>query len=52
MTKIIAVEDAYRALANDVLAFIENRNWESAGAVYGILHSSVSTEWWLVQNGQ
>lgn len=48
---IKTVENAYQSLADEVIAFIEGREWESAGAHYRILSSSVFSEWWLILHG-
>lgn len=48
---IKSCEDAYHYLAQEVLSFVNERQWESAGAKYEILNQSIGASWWLELNG-
>lgn len=51
MKNIISVEDAYHAIAQEILCFVSTRNWESAGGIYQILRSSTAKRWFVVSHG-
>ena len=44
-------DDAYHYLAQEVLSFVNERKWDSAGAKYEILNQSIGASWWLEFNG-
>jgi hypothetical protein len=51
MNVIDSVEDAYAALAQDVIAFINERPWDEAVGEYGVFAKMVSCEWGVRRNG-
>ncbi|WP_044529087.1 hypothetical protein [Herbaspirillum sp. B65] len=44
-------EEAYKYIALEVLSFVNDRQWESAGATYEILNQSIGKSWWLEFKG-
>ncbi len=45
------IEELYLTIAEDILAFIAGRHWDTACGKYGIYHTMVSCEWWVELNG-
>lgn len=53
MNNFNKIEDVYMALAQEILAFVGNRNWDKAGGKYEIYATMVSSEWWMEnENGR
>ncbi|AXI83697.1 hypothetical protein FUT69_11290 [Xylella taiwanensis] len=46
------VEEAYQAIADDVMAFPGERAWDEVVGKYGVFSKMVSSEWWLVKDGR
>lgn len=47
MTKFSNIEDVYMALAQEVIAFVGNRQWVKAGGKYEVYNKMVASTWWL-----
>lgn len=47
MIKFNSIEDAYMALAQEIIAFIGNRQWIKAGEKYEVYNKMVASRWWL-----
>lgn len=47
MSKILSVESAYAAIAEEIVSFANNRAWAVAGGKYSIFNTMVSSEWWF-----
>lgn len=45
------VEEAYQAIAEDVMAFPGERAWDEVVGKYGIYSTVVESRWWLVKDG-
>lgn len=51
MSTISSVEDAYQALAREIMEFLDGRPWDVGKGVYQVLTKSTSHEWLLVKDG-
>lgn len=47
MIKFNSIEDAYMALAQEIIAFVGDRQWIKAGGKYEVYNKMVSSRWWL-----
>lgn len=52
MSSILSVENAYQAIATEILEYIDGRPWDKAKGVYQILSKSTSHEWCLTMCDQ
>jgi hypothetical protein len=44
---LVSVDDAYSAIAREILAFVGDRPWDSATGIYEVLAASTSGKWSL-----
>lgn len=51
MSTINSVEEAYKALAKEVVEFVDDRPWDMARGIYQVLTHSTAHEWLLEKNG-
>lgn len=49
---IDSVEHAYECIAKQILAFVDDRAWHSAGAKYEVFQASVGASWWREIDGE
>jgi len=47
MIKFNRIEDVYMVLAQEIIAFIGNRQWIKAGGKYEVYNKMVASSWWL-----
>src|SRR5690349_16890549 len=45
-------DEAYRAIAQEILAFVGSREWDYAKGIYEVLGQSTSTKWVMCFRGQ
>lgn len=47
-----SVEEAYHAIAEDVMAFTGERDWDEAVGKYTLDSKIIASEWWLVKDSR
>lgn len=52
MSTIASSEEAYQALAREVIEFIDGRPWDMAKGIYQVLTRSTAHEWLIMKGGE
>lgn len=45
------VEEAYEAIAQDVMSFLGGRDWDEVVGKYAVYSTVIECRWWLVKDG-